>query len=174
MLVNLLRGNVKLTPCQKRKLRKHRVHLRKLADKRVSLPSKKAIVQRGGFFFPLLGAVLPTIASLIFMQLERERDMLRKMYLVSPDYLNTVTSKNTPQPPPQSRNTEKAGKKHNCNKRLRSVKKIKTKKREKYLSQREHDRWVAKHSAARRGRDYDKWFKYVANFTRRISKERTR
>jgi len=27
------------------------------------------------------------------------------------------------------------------------------------LSQREHDRWVAKRSAARRGRDYDKWFK---------------
>ena len=27
------------------------------------------------------------------------------------------------------------------------------------MSQREHDRWVAKRSAARRGRDYDKWFK---------------
>ena len=26
--------------------------------------------------------------------------MLRKIYLVSPDYLNTVTSKNTPPPPP--------------------------------------------------------------------------
>jgi len=67
-LLNLLRDNVKLTPCQ-RKLRKHRVHLRKLADKRVSLSSKKkAIVQRGGFLLPLLGAVLPIIASLIFKQ----------------------------------------------------------------------------------------------------------
>jgi len=82
--------------------------------------------------------------------------MLRKMYLVSPDYLNTVTNKNTPPPPPQSPNTEKAGKKHNSSKRLRSVKKIKTKKKKKYLSQHEHDRWVAKRSAARRGRDYDK------------------
>ena len=27
------------------------------------------------------------------------------------------------------------------------------------MSQREHDRWVAKRSAARRGREYDKWFK---------------
>jgi len=106
--LNLLRGNVKLTPCQKKKLRKHRVHLRKLADKRVSLTSKKAIVQRGGFLLPLLGAVLPSIASLIFKHWEK--DMLRKMYLVSPDYLNTVTSKNTPPPPPQSPNTEKAGK----------------------------------------------------------------
>jgi len=66
--LNLLRGNVKLTPYQKRKLRKHRVHLRKLADKRVSLTSKEAIVQRGGFLLPLLGAVLSTIASLIFKQ----------------------------------------------------------------------------------------------------------
>jgi len=65
--LNLLRGNVKLTPCQKRKLRKYRVHLRKVADKRVSLTSKKkAIVQRGDFLLPVLGAVLPTIASLLF------------------------------------------------------------------------------------------------------------
>ena len=77
---------------------------------------------------------------------------------MSPDYLSTVTSKNTPPPPPQSPNT-KAEKKHNSSKRLRSVKKIKTKK---YSSQREHDRWVAKGSAARRGRDYDKWFKVRA------------
>jgi len=85
--------------------------------------------------------------------------MLRKMYLVSPDYLNTVTSKNKPPPLPQSPNTEKAGKEHNNSKRLRSVKEIKTKEKKKYWSQREHDRWVAKRSAARRGRDYDKWFK---------------
>ena len=84
--------------------------------------------------------------------------MLHKMYLVSPDYLNTVTSKNTPSPPSQSPNTEKVGKKHNSSKRLRSVKKIKTKKK-KSSSQREHDRWVAKRSAARRGHNYDKWFK---------------
>jgi len=89
--------------------------------------------------------------------------MLRKMYLVSPDYLNTVTSKNTPPPPFQSPNTEKAGKKHNSSKRLRSVKKIKMKRKE-YSSQREHDRWVAKRSAARRGRDYDKWFKVRGKF----------
>jgi len=65
--LNLLRGNVKLTPCPKRKLRKYLLHLRKLADKRVSLSAKKkSIVQRGGFLLPLLGAVLPTIASLLF------------------------------------------------------------------------------------------------------------
>jgi len=67
--LNLLRGNVKLTLCQKKKLRKYRVYLRKLADRHVLLTSKKkTIVQRGGFLLPLLGAVLPTIASLIFRQ----------------------------------------------------------------------------------------------------------
>ena len=65
--LNQLRGNVKLTPCQKRKLRNYRAHLRKLADKRVSLSSKeKAIVQRDGSLLPLLGAALRTIASLLF------------------------------------------------------------------------------------------------------------
>jgi len=68
-LLNLLGGKAKLTLCQKRKSRKHRIHLRKLADNRVSLSSKKKdIVQRGGFLLPLLGAVLPPIASLIFKQ----------------------------------------------------------------------------------------------------------
>src|SRR5215469_3030864 len=63
--LNLLRGTVKLTDCQKRKLRKHRAILRRLADKHVSLSAKKqAIVQRGGFLLPLLSAVLPPIASL--------------------------------------------------------------------------------------------------------------
>jgi len=85
--------------------------------------------------------------------------MLRKMYLVSPYYLNIVTSKNIPPPPPQSHNTEKAGKKHNSSKRLLSVKKIKTNKKNKYFSQREHDRGVEKRFATKRGRDYDKWFK---------------
>jgi len=67
--LNLLRGNVKLKPCLKRKLRKHRAHLRKLADKSVSLSSiKKDNVRRRCFLLSLLGAVLPTIASLIFKQ----------------------------------------------------------------------------------------------------------
>jgi len=92
------------------------------------------------------------------------RDILYEMYLVLPDYLNTVTNKKTPPPLPQSPNTEKPGKKHNSNKRLRSVQKIKTKKKKKYISQRDHDMWVAKRSAARRGSDYDKWFKVRGKF----------
>jgi hypothetical protein len=66
-VLNLLNGNVTLTECGKRKLRKHKTVLRSLADKRVPLTrKKKIIVQRGGFLLPLLGAVLPTLATLLF------------------------------------------------------------------------------------------------------------
>ena|SRR5215469_12920445 len=65
--LNVLRGTVKLTKCSKRKLRKHRGLLRKIADRGVSINKKrKIIVQRGGFLLPLLSAVLPFIASLVF------------------------------------------------------------------------------------------------------------
>ena len=64
--LNVLNGNVKFTVCNTRKLRKHKVTLRKVPDKRVPLSTrKKLIVQRGGFLLPLLSAVLTAIASLI-------------------------------------------------------------------------------------------------------------
>jgi hypothetical protein len=66
-ILNVLRGNTKFSDCAKRKIRKHRATLQKVADRHVSLSAKKrAIVQRGGILLPLLGAVLPTLASLIF------------------------------------------------------------------------------------------------------------
>ena len=66
-VLNVLNGKIKLSGCDKRKLQKHKAILSKVADKRVPVSSKKKlIVQRGGFLLPLLSAVLPTIASLIF------------------------------------------------------------------------------------------------------------
>jgi hypothetical protein len=66
-ILNVLYGNVTVTECGKRKLRKHKTVLRTLADKRVPLTRKKEIiVQRGGFLLPLLGAVLPALATLLF------------------------------------------------------------------------------------------------------------
>ena len=62
-ILNVLNVNVKLTGCNTRKLRKHKVTLGKVADRRVPLSTKKKlIVQRGGFLLPLLSAVLPAIA----------------------------------------------------------------------------------------------------------------
>jgi hypothetical protein len=70
-VLNVLNDNLKLTVCQKKRLQKYKVPLRALADKRVSISTKKRLInQRGGFLVPLLSAVLPTIASLIF----RSRD----------------------------------------------------------------------------------------------------
>ena len=66
-VLSVLNGNVNLSGCDTRKLRKYKAILHKVADRRVPLCSKKElIVQRGGFLLPLLSAVLSTIASLIF------------------------------------------------------------------------------------------------------------
>ena len=52
-VLNVLYGNIKLTGCNTHKLLKHKVALRKDADKRVPISSKKKIiVQRGGFLLP--------------------------------------------------------------------------------------------------------------------------
>jgi hypothetical protein len=65
-VLNLLRGNLRLIAFQKG-LQKYEVPLRALADKRVFLSAKKRLInQRGGFIVPLLSAILPTIASLLF------------------------------------------------------------------------------------------------------------
>ena len=65
--LNVLQGNVKLSKCAKRKLRKFRRQLRTVADRHVSLAvKKKVIIQSGGFIVPFRSAVLPTIASLVY------------------------------------------------------------------------------------------------------------
>jgi len=73
-VLSVLNSNIKLTGCNRRKLRKHKVALRKVAEKRVPLSSmKKFIIQRGGFLLPILSAVLPAIASLIFRPSYRDK-----------------------------------------------------------------------------------------------------
>ena len=68
---NVLRNNLQLTACQKKRLQKFKVPLRALADKRVPLATKKRLInQRCGFLMPLLSDILLTIASLMF----RSRD----------------------------------------------------------------------------------------------------
>ena len=70
--LNLLHGNVKLSDCARKKLRKYRHQLRTVIDRRVPLArKKKLIVQSGGFLVPLLTAVLPTLASLIYDGLKK-------------------------------------------------------------------------------------------------------
>ena len=64
--LNVLKGNVKLSDCKKRKLRKFKRQLRTIVDNSVPLASeKKLIIQRDGFIVPLLTAVLPALATII-------------------------------------------------------------------------------------------------------------
>jgi hypothetical protein len=58
-VINTLRGNVPLKPCEKKKLSKHKKILRVLGIKKGNWKSKKrAILQTGGAFLPALLAPL--------------------------------------------------------------------------------------------------------------------
>ena len=65
--MNILKGNVSITPGQKRKLAHHKTHLRNLVKRQVSLSKKKKVLQKGGFLpallAPILGTVLPALGS---------------------------------------------------------------------------------------------------------------
>lgn len=63
---NVLKGNIPLTPKQKKELSKHKTVLRKIASKKGALyVKKKLIVQRGGFLNILIPAAVGAISSLI-------------------------------------------------------------------------------------------------------------
>ena len=63
---NILRGNLKLSPKQKKKLKHHSKTLRSLAGKKVGLKrKKKLILQKGGFLPALLTPILGIASSLI-------------------------------------------------------------------------------------------------------------
>lgn len=59
--LNILRGNVPLTPTQKKKLCKHKKTIRRLANEKMSLKNRKRVLQRGGFLPLLLAPLLAKI-----------------------------------------------------------------------------------------------------------------
>jgi hypothetical protein len=61
---NVLAGNVNLSPEHKRRLKRHKHSLRKLALKRTSMKTKKKIVQSGGFLGALLGPIVKILGGL--------------------------------------------------------------------------------------------------------------
>ncbi len=74
-VLNVLNGNIRVSDCAKRKLKKFKASLCSLVDKRVPLVSKRrVIIQRDGFLLPLLPAVLPTFAGLLFRQAANNND----------------------------------------------------------------------------------------------------
>ena len=63
--LNILKGNVKLSPSQKRQLSRHKQMLRILADRKVPVKRKRqGLVQKGGFLPALFGPILSTLAGL--------------------------------------------------------------------------------------------------------------
>jgi len=62
--LNTLKGNVPLTPAEKRKLSPHKGTIRKLAVRHPSVKQKRSLLlQKGGAFLPLLLA--PVISALV-------------------------------------------------------------------------------------------------------------
>jgi hypothetical protein len=61
--LNLVKGNVKLTPKQLAKLKKHKRDVRLLATKRTTLKRRQRIAQKGGFLGALLAPLLTGIAT---------------------------------------------------------------------------------------------------------------
>lgn len=60
--INILNGNVPLTPKRKQHLRKFKSNLRQLARKKASVKSRKQVlIQRGGFLPALLGPILTVV-----------------------------------------------------------------------------------------------------------------
>ena len=66
-VLNILKSVVKMSPVQKRKLARHKDHLRVLVKKDAPLKKRRqTIVQKGeGFLTAVLGPVLKELASLI-------------------------------------------------------------------------------------------------------------
>lgn len=60
---NILRGNVALTPSQKKSLTKYKKQIRQVADKKTILKRKRQIVQKGGFLPALLAPLLSSVIA---------------------------------------------------------------------------------------------------------------
>ena len=63
--LNILKGNVRLSPAQKKQLSRYKQSLRTLARKGVSVKRRKQILQKGGFIGALLKPGLGVLGGLL-------------------------------------------------------------------------------------------------------------
>ena len=63
--LDVLHRNIAITPHCKRKLSQHKTSLKKLTDKKVSLNTKRKILQQGGFLPLILSALTPLVGKII-------------------------------------------------------------------------------------------------------------
>lgn len=71
---NILKGNVRLTPAQYKKLRKYKRALRKMSDRKVSSENRRKTLQAGGFLGFLLPPLIGLASSLVGRLINRGRD----------------------------------------------------------------------------------------------------
>ena len=71
--LNVLNGNIRVSDCAKRRLKRYKSSLPSLVDKRLPYLPRQSSVQRGGFLLPLLSAVLPALARLLFREATSSR-----------------------------------------------------------------------------------------------------
>lgn len=62
-VLNLLEGNLKITPSQLEKLKRYKNPLRTLVDNKTSIKEKRNILEQRGGFLPILLAPILSIAS---------------------------------------------------------------------------------------------------------------
>ena len=62
---NVIKGNVKVTPTQRKAIVKRKKLFKKFVLKKTSLKSKKKIVQTGGFIGALLGPIAALLGGLL-------------------------------------------------------------------------------------------------------------
>ena len=111
----------------KAKLRRYKSSLRSFVEKRLTLASRRRVIlERGGFRLPLLSAVLPALASLLFRQAAKKVMTLRNMYLVPVADYDAGRHHLHPPPPPQPVKTKSVPKRTG-----------------RTASQHPHDKWVA-------------------------------
>jgi len=64
--LNVLAGNIPLTPQQYQKVKRRRSEIKIVADKKIGVRRKRRFInQQGGFLLPLLSVAIPFISSLI-------------------------------------------------------------------------------------------------------------
>ena len=72
--LNLLKGNIPLSPSQYKTLKRRKKIIRLLADKKIGLKRKHQVLkkQTGGFIFPLLSAAVPLLGNLLGGLIQRK------------------------------------------------------------------------------------------------------
>ena len=72
--LNLIKGTVKIPESDLKKLKKYKIQIVSLSQKRHSVKKRKNICnQKGGFLGSLLGVILPSLISTIITATQRKR-----------------------------------------------------------------------------------------------------